>query len=124
MNICSVLEELLDHFILAVPEADHVHVILVFFVKTTASQHDGQAQVDVCSLCNEQANQIEMSVETSSAKSGNVLEAQRVYIHALLEKELDDVQMALLARNEEGRTSVIQLCIHVYTLLEEELGDV
>ena len=32
--------------------------------------------------------------------------------------------MVLLARNVEGRTSVILHCIHVCALLEEELGDV
>ena len=34
------------------------------------------------------------------------------------------MQVAVLARNEEGRRSVIRLCINVCALLEEELGDV
>ena len=91
-KICSVLDELLDHFIPAVPEADHVHEFLAFLVEATASRYDGRiAQVDVCSLRNEQANNIELGEETSLAKSGTVIEAQRVYIRALLKKELDDV---------------------------------
>ena len=100
MNVCPVLEELLDHFILAVPEADHVHAFLGFLVKANASQHDGWiAQVDVCSSRNEQANHIKLSEVTSSAKNGPVVDVQRVYIRALLEEELDDVQVAFCARN-------------------------
>ena len=92
VHVCSVLEELLDHFVFAAPKADHVHVFLVFLVKATTSQHDGRkAQVDVCSSRNEKANHIEPSIQTSNAKSRLIVKAQRVYVCALLEEELDDV---------------------------------
>ena len=91
MHVCSVLEELLDHFILAAPNADNVHAFLVF-LKALASHHDGRkAQVDVCSSRNEQANHIKPSECTSDAKSRLVIKAQRVYVCTLLEEKLDDV---------------------------------
>ena len=92
MHVCSVLEELLDHFILAVPNADYVHVFLVILIEAIASQHDGRkAKVDVCTSRNEEANHIEPSEVASCAKSRSIIKAQRVYVCSLLEEKLDDV---------------------------------
>jgi hypothetical protein len=57
MHVCSVLEELLNHFIPVAQKADHVHVF-----SASASHHDGRkAQFDVCSSRNEEANHIELT---------------------------------------------------------------
>jgi len=124
VNVYSVLEELLDHFIPAVPVADHVHVCLVNAL-AKASRKDGRTrtQVDICSLCNEEANYLGTGEETSIAKRGSAFEVQHVYICALFKEELDDVHIPELASNVKGSTAVERLCVYVCAFLEEKLDN-